>query len=123
MIGYVYKWVHEDRPDEVLYVGSTFDLMQRYNKHVQLFRGVGPLGPFQRHVHEERFDIDDMHMVVLEKYDGLEKKELVKKEREYQDKLKPCFGYRSTITKEEKTEQTKIAHQKNYARRMAKERT
>lgn len=94
MIGYVYKWVHEANPDEVLYVGSTMNLIERFNQHMLQFKKTSPSNPpLHKYISQHNL-ADGMHMVVVK---------TVKKwnrpmrfhERLWQDILKPRFGIKA----------------------------
>ena len=57
MIGYVYKIVHIEHYDLVLYVGSTINIKKRWNNHVTRFNGHDNPGPVHRHFIKMCWDI------------------------------------------------------------------
>lgn len=113
MIGYVYKWVHEDKPDEVLYVGSTLTLINRFENHMYQFQNNNAVqGPLQRYVYENKLH-DGMHMVILETIKDWTKP-LIMYERQWQDVLDPRFGRKATCTDEDKRKYRERKYVKEY---------
>lgn len=82
----VYKWVHEDKQDEVLYVGSTNDMRRRKYEHKQQCRLNN--SPFHRWINEKQC-WEQLRMEVIEKCaDEIR----VDRELHWWLELKPKFG-------------------------------
>ena len=91
----VYKWFDIRNPDETLYVGATVNLRQRKWNHKSCFNGCRP-GPFHRAC-KDRFDF--LECKVLEECQAKDK---LDRERYWYNQLKPQYGNRSKITREER---------------------
>ena len=94
-VGWVYKWIHKDRPEIVLYVGSTSQtLHQRYTAHkAQLKYKPSPL-----HIWiNEQSCWNDMQMIPIAKVMFYIISQLKEQEYKFQELMQPKFGLRAVV--------------------------
>lgn len=94
--------------DELLYIGSTFDLSKRHRSHIYEWKKK-PL-QFHKYMIENNLTFDDLYKGVVF-FDIKDKKTLELKETQFIKELKPLCNERMPRTTEE---QTKKQYYKQY---------
>ena len=82
--GHIYMLVHEDRPEEALYVGSTSARYERFMNHLsQMRHGKGPLHRWAK----EQNCVSSIKMVILADVEFYTLRQLQAQEFKFQEKL------------------------------------